>query len=378
MRKWVFPLLIFWMLFEIAKIYFIMPFPGSQHNDTVALAYALHQYRWFIRAVIIVLMLLGMRNGLPKPKWLFILILLFQGVILYFVHYELSAEAMFLQTKNLVMAKVEHNKVELSRKVIAFEHQGEAVAYPMQYIAYHHQVIDTVGGEVCMITYCSVCRTGRVFIPQINGKNTSFRLVGMDSYNAMFEDEETGSWWRQATGECVAGKHKGKKLQELFIEQMDLGAWLAMHPNSKIMQPDTLFKKSYRALSAYDSGLSKGSLTRTDTGSWNEKSWVVGVILPNGKAKAYDWKETQRQPYILDMVQKDTVLVMIDPLSGRFGAWNISKTGVLNKKEWEKASTFSARIMLIPEIQKRRLKCYQEFWHSWRTFRGSEAYKKRT
>jgi hypothetical protein len=40
-----------------------------------------------------------------------------------------------------------------------------------------------------MITYCTVCRTGRVFSPDVDGKPETFRLVGMDHFNAMFEDE---------------------------------------------------------------------------------------------------------------------------------------------------------------------------------------------
>jgi hypothetical protein len=39
---------------------------------------------------------------------------------------------------------------------------GESAAYPIQYLGYHHQVRDTVGGESVLVTYCTVCRTGRV------------------------------------------------------------------------------------------------------------------------------------------------------------------------------------------------------------------------
>ena len=43
-----------------------------------------------------------------------------------------------------------------------------------------------------MVTYCTVCRTGRVFSPIVEGQPETFRLVGMDHFNAMFEDEGTG------------------------------------------------------------------------------------------------------------------------------------------------------------------------------------------
>jgi hypothetical protein len=68
-----------------------------------------------------------------------------------------------------------------------------------------------------MITYCTVCRTGRVFEPVVNGKFEKFRLVGMDHFNAMFEDVTTKSWWRQVTGEAITGKLKGQQLPKYTV-----------------------------------------------------------------------------------------------------------------------------------------------------------------
>jgi hypothetical protein len=67
-----------------------------------------------------------------------------------------------------------------------------------------HQVRDSINHIPVMVTYCTVCRTGRIYNPIVNGKAETFRLVGMDHFNAMFEDATTKSWWRQSTGECIA------------------------------------------------------------------------------------------------------------------------------------------------------------------------------
>ena len=71
---------------------------------------------------------------------------------------------------------------------------GEARAYPIQLIGYHHQVCDTVGGKPIMVTYCTVCRTGRVFDPVIKGQPETFRLVGMDHFNTIV------AWPKTSTG----------------------------------------------------------------------------------------------------------------------------------------------------------------------------------
>ena len=35
----------------------------------------------------------------------------------------------------------------------------------------------------------------RVFDPQVDGQALDFRLVGMDHFNAMLEDQASGTWW---------------------------------------------------------------------------------------------------------------------------------------------------------------------------------------
>ena len=128
-----------------------------------------------------------------------------------------------------------------------------------------------------MITYCTVCRTGRVFEPIVDGKYEKFRLVGMDHFNAMFEDVTTKSWWRQVTGEAITGKLKGQQLPEVFSTQTSLAEWLQLNPNSLIMQADSAFIKSFDTTGNYESGKSKKALTGTDSLSWKDKSWVIGV-----------------------------------------------------------------------------------------------------
>ena len=50
--------LILLAVFEFLKVYFIMPFPGSQQAETIDLAYFLHSNRWYFR-ILFGLMILG-------------------------------------------------------------------------------------------------------------------------------------------------------------------------------------------------------------------------------------------------------------------------------------------------------------------------------
>ena len=139
------------------------------------------------------------------------------------------------------MVNAAENKVDSGRLVIGVKINDEAKAYPIRFLGYHHQVQDTLGGEPIMVTYCTVCRTGRVFEPMVNGKYEKFRLVGMDHFNAMFEDVTTKSWWRQVTGEAITGKLKGQICLKYSSTQTSLTQWLQLYPNSLIMQADSDF-----------------------------------------------------------------------------------------------------------------------------------------
>ena len=168
-----------------------------------------------------------------------------------------------------------------------------------------HQVQDTIGGKPVIVTYCTVCRTGRVFEPVVNGKNEKFRLVGMDHFNAMFEDATTKSWWRYGKRSHCRKKQKGNCLK-FSVTQTSLSRMVAATSLcSLIMQPDSSFIKlrtTRRFKYEKRKGKSKNSLTGTDSLSWKDKSWVIGVKVDNER-KAYDWNKLKAERIIHDKIE---------------------------------------------------------------------------
>jgi hypothetical protein len=232
-----------------------------------------------------------------------------------------------------------------------------------------------------MITYCTVCRTGRVYSPTVDGKLEKFRLVGMDHYNAMFEDETTQSWWRQVSGEAITGPLKGKQLPEIPSQQMTLAAWLSEHPDSFILQPDSVFKKQYEDLEKYDEGKMEGRLEGHDSLSWKDKSWVIGVEW-GLSSKAYDWNDLARNYVINDKIENVPLVVALQPDTASFHVWNRivakdtldfifnAESGKLSDTKYKANWSWSGQCEDGP-LKGEKLKfiqAYQEFWHSWKTF----------
>lgn len=378
-------ILILLTILEILRVYFIMPFPGSQKFDVVELAYWLDKNIYWIRLPLIALLILPvwqtMRKTILWQKTLTVLLIIGYLVIFYLFNFRYLADKIFYQPTTISFADAQTNKIDSSRLVIGVELNGEAKAYPIQLIGYHHQVRDSVGGTPVMVTYCTVCRTGRVFSPFVDGNLETFRLVGMDHFNAMFEDKSTHSWWRQVSGEAITGPLKGKKLDELPSRQMSLASWLRLYPTSAILQPDSLFKSEYADLDKYDDGTVKSSLEKRDSLSWKPKSWVIGVVY--GKhAKAYDWNALVDKRIIQDSLPGLSLMVVLENDSASFHTWNRDLNGQVMKFRLDhvnrmlidsnSGSTWNMNGECTDgKMKGARLKpvrSSQEFWHSWKQF----------
>lgn len=358
-------------LFELSNVYFIMPMPGSQRMNSIGTAYFLYKWRWLFRALFGLLILLGLLRGIWKRKWVPVVPLLLLGAVMYMANFKMAADAMFKQPRQLLLTEAPDNKVDPQRLVLGVSINGESKAYPIQFLGYHHHIQDIVGGKNILVTYCTVCRTGRVFESLVNGKKENFRLVGMDHFNAMLEDEGTKSWWRQATGEAISGKLKGRRLPEVFSNQTTLAKWLLLYPGSKIMQADPDFIKSYDSTMNYENGLSRNSLTGTDSLSWKDKSWVIG-IKSGTASKAYDWNRLKTEKSIYDQLNNTPLLLVLAADQKSFFAFSIAgiekpilRNDTLlsgNKHFSINGKGIDTSFNLIP------LPAYQEFWHSWKTF----------
>lgn len=361
------------LLFEIAAVFFIMPFPGSQEINSLHFAYFLYRYRWVLRIIFAAMIAGGIVKAFQKRKWfgklLNSLLILIVGFATYFINANMFAEAIFRQPHHIAYANAAANKLPLDAVVIAVNNGNDAKAYPIRYIAYHHQVRATIGGKNLLVTYCDVCRSGYVFEPVVNGKEETFRLVGMDHYNAMLEDNTTGSWWQQTTGEAVTGKLKGTLLPIFPSQQMSLAQFFAIYPNGTVMLPDPDYERRYDKEGSFENGKDTDELTRTDTASWKEKSWVIGIQNGNN-SKAYDWNDLKKTNLINDTIGKTPLVLVLLPDQKSFFAFQrpSSDTFILRNDSLISPSSAFALNDLLTGNQLPHLRANQVFWHTWRTF----------
>ena len=371
------------ILFEFARVYLIMPMPGSQNFNSIEIAYFLGSNKWIIRLIGYLLVsipcVLILRNANKTEKIIIGGLSAIYLSVFYVFTFQMEADKMFYQPTKVVKTSLAANKIPENKLVIGVVIDSVASAYPIQLIGYHHQVVDNINGNPIMVTYCTVCRSGRIYSLMVNGKQETFRLVGMDHFNAMFEDATTKSWWRQSTGECIAGPLKGYKLKEIESDQLILSSWARIHPNTQILQPDALFKEEFEDMDSYDKGISRGNLTKRDTASWKNKSWILG-IQDGANAKTYDWNQLTKQRIIQDSLPNNPIVILLESDTASFHAYSsvinneILIFRIKQDSIWDvnTGSKWSYEgVCMDGKLKGKVLKsvrCYQEFLHSWEFF----------
>jgi Protein of unknown function (DUF3179) len=383
-RAFVILLLLALFLAEVFRVYFVMPFPGSQRGETVDIAWWISKHITSIRimtlAVAGIALIRIFRNGKLWEKISLPAALAGYFVVFVLFNYRFDADRIFHQPSNKSFIPVTES-IDKTKLVIGVVVNGEAKAYPIQLIGYHHQVVDTVGHEPIIITYCTVCRTGRVYSTLVNGRHESFRLVGMDHFNAVFEDETTKTWWQQANGQAIAGPLKGSALKEIQSRQLTVDSWIRQYPNSMVMEADPLYDERYFGLENYDRGTMQSSLVKRDYRPWQSKSWIVGV-KNEFSSMAYDWNDLVKKRMIQDSLQALPILLTIETDTTSFHVFDRringsvlqfnTYTGDNRFKDTNTNSTWNMDGLCIdgPLKGKRltRVQAYNEFWHSWQTF----------
>jgi hypothetical protein len=283
-----------------AAVYLDQPMPGSQRLDSVRFAWHLDRARPWTEigggALLLAGLALGLRTGPGRrlAKAGLVAGALAAAAVVGLAHRVMSPAVWFQPPERVEFAAGTSAALPSTTLVMGLVEGGEARAYPMRLLAYHHRVRDRIGGEPVLVTYCTMCRTGKAFRPRAAGRELTFDLVGAFRYNSVYADRETGSWWYQANGTAVAGPLAGERLPELRVDQMTLAEWLALHPESRVFQPDPAATEGY---TMFD--FDRFDVRREEPERGERWQWVVGVVH-GGAARAYPWSVLARDRLLQD------------------------------------------------------------------------------
>jgi len=327
----------------------LMPIvPAMQEWDSISFSYYVYQAQYLLILGGAMLMAYGLWASWRNSGWwwrslVFLLLILTCGVH-YLSRTEASAEVMFNEPSVVRRTTIDSTLLVGDTKAyIWVTLHGQTAGYPIDLVAHHHKIHDTVGGTPVLITYCTMCHTGRVYSPIVDGVHETFRLVGANHFNAIFEDSSTGSWWYQAAGECVVGKRSGKVMTDVAFLQATGAEMMQQRAERSIsvFSPDAATGERYEWARGY--AMRKGDTTQ----ALGKRSIIIGVNVA-GQSCAYPmyWLVDQEHRSIIVDTIGSTIIAFYRP------------------------TTYSSAVIVHRDsvTSHNVLPSSSEYWQSWNSF----------
>jgi len=151
-----------------------------------------------------------------------------------------------------------------------------------------------------------------VWEAQIDNRKLTFHLAGINNQNFIMRDEETGSWWQQVSGEAIFGPLKGRRLKQVFHDEIAFSTWKAEKPQGRILRPDEKTAARYAGKDWEESVARMPVVTPLDGNQpLAPRTLIVGISL-NGEARAYPFDELKKQAAVLDTLGDTPLLILLD------------------------------------------------------------------
>ena len=198
------------------------------------------------------------------------------------------------------------------------------IAYPLRFINHHELLNDLVDDVPITLGYCSLCRTGIVYLTELPGEVLNFQTSGLliDS-NKIMVDNNSNSLWRHIRGDAIAGPKSGTTLTTVPSVTTNWSLWTEKYPTSlTISTPDTTWfpgqserqpiAYDYTPNSAYQRYYSEEDLwfpaPTAPTTSLELKDEVVGITLENMEL-AIPVEDLGSVPFVAD-TSEGTLLIL--------------------------------------------------------------------
>ena len=225
-----------------------------------------------------------------------------------------------------------------------------------------------------------------MFRSVVHGRPLRFRLVGINNQNFVMQDEETGSWWQQVTGEAIFGPLSGARLELLPHDEVAFAIWKREHPSGQVLRPDPAIEQQQEyAPVDWDERMSSApTVTTLPPGSpLAARTLIVGVEA-NGRSKAYPLERVREARALLDTVGGVPIVVVVADDGKSVRAFDrrvdgmdrefvlVPGTGVpllvdlLSGSEW----SFAGEAVRGPLTGRRlaRVTFLLDYWFDWQTY----------
>lgn len=142
----------------------------------------------------------------------------------------------------------------------------------------------------------------------VDGQALTFHLAGIHNQNFMMRDEETGSFWQQVSGRCIAGSMKGKQLARVHSDELTLAQFNDEAPGGTVLLPEAGRGEDDYSRDWEQQIAELPTVVDTSGTGLAPRALIVGVEL-GGEARAYPAEVFEGSPVVLDEVGGVPVLL---------------------------------------------------------------------
>lgn len=221
----------------------------------------------------------------------------------------------------------------------------------------------------------------------VDGRTLNFHLSGINNQNFIMRDEQTGSWWQQVSGLCIAGPLKGKQLQLVAHDELPFALWKREQPTGRVLMPDERVAAKYEPADWEEQYARLRVVTPTSPDdALKPRDLVIGITV-NGAAKAYPMAKLEQQAPVADTLGGAPLVVLLDAskksvrafertVDGRALSFSL-KQGAAQFTDAETGSTweFTGRAVSGPLAgrQLRRVNVLKDYWFDWKIYHPDTA-----
>ena len=127
--------------------------------------------------------------------------------------------------------------ITANEPVLLLVHEGRTRVYPLQILMWHEIVNDSFGGNPVAVSYCPLTNTAIAYDTRLDdGSELTFGTTGRLRFsNLVMYDRQTETWWQQATGEGIVGRHAGDRLRMLPLAVLPWSEVREYYPDAEVL-----------------------------------------------------------------------------------------------------------------------------------------------
>ena len=128
----------------------------------------------------------------------------------------------------------------------SLEIDGDARAYPLQFLTWHEIINDVVGDVPVSVTFCPLRNSAIAFDRRLDDETLDFGVSGnLRNSDLIMYDRRTHSWGQRFTGEGIVGEYAGRRLERLPAFIVSFANFYSAHPDGKALSRETGFPRQY-------------------------------------------------------------------------------------------------------------------------------------